>query len=69
MIYLVRIMLLEDGTSHSTHVGCHHENIWKLIDVIKREEDISRAKVLHIQQGCVPPTPNPVYARVKVEGL
>ena len=43
-----------------------HANIWKLIDVIKRKEDISRVKVLHIQQGRVPPTPNLVYAQVNV---
>ena len=43
------------------HVGCHHANIWKLIKVLKNEEDISRIELLHIQQGRVQQNANPVY--------
>ena len=32
------------------HVGCHHANIWKIIDIIKKE-DLSRVELVHIQQG------------------
>ena len=46
------------------HVGCHHANIWKLIEVLKNEEDISRIELLHIQQGWVQQNANPVYARI-----
>ena len=46
------------------HVGCHHANIWKLIEVLKNEEDISRIELLHTQQGRVQQTANPVYARI-----
>lgn len=46
------------------HVGCHHANIWKIIDVIKKEEDISGVELTHIQQGRNIGNPNPVYTRV-----
>ena len=46
------------------HVGCHHANIWKLIEVLKNDEDISRIELLHIQQGRVQQNANPVYARI-----
>ena len=46
------------------HVGCHHANIWKLIEVLKNEEDMSRIELLHIQQGRVQQNANPVYARI-----
>ena len=46
------------------HVGCHHANIWKIIDIMKKEDDISRVELLHIQQGRNLGNPNPVYARV-----
>ena len=46
------------------HVGCHHANIWKIIDVIKKEEDLSRVELVHIQQGRNIRNPNPVYTRV-----
>ena len=44
------------------HVGRHHANIWKLISAIKKEEDISQVKLVHIQQGRAPPRPHPTYA-------
>ena len=40
------------------HVECHHGIIWKLIGVLKEDEDISRVNLLHIQQGRNPPNPN-----------
>jgi len=46
------------------HVGYHHANIWKLIGVLKSEEDISRLELTHIQQGRPPRNANPVYSRV-----
>ena len=46
------------------HVGCHHANIWKIIEVIKKEEDVSRVELVHIQQGRNIGNPNPVYSRV-----
>jgi len=46
------------------HVGCHHADIWKLIDVIKKEEDLSRVELVHIQQGRNNGNPNPVYTRI-----
>ena len=46
------------------HVGCHHADIWKLIDVLKKEEDLSRVDLVHIQQGRNVADPNPVYIRV-----
>ena len=46
------------------HVGCHHANLWKLIEVLKNEEDISQIELLHIQQGRVQQNANPVYARI-----
>ena len=47
------------------HVGCHHANIWKLIGVLKNDDDVSGVELVHIQQGRPPPKiPNPVYARV-----
>ena len=46
------------------HVGCHHADIWKLIDVIQKEEDISRVELIHIEQGRNTANPNPVYVRV-----
>ena len=46
------------------HVGCHHANIWKIIDIIKKEEDLSRVELVHIQQGRNVRNPNPVYTRV-----
>ena len=46
------------------HVGCHHADIWKLIDVLKKEEDLSRVDLVHIQQGRNVADPNPGYIRV-----
>ena len=46
------------------HVGSHHADIWKIIDVIKKEEDVSRVELVHIQQGRNNGNPNPVYVRV-----
>ena len=46
------------------HVGCHHANIWKIIDVMKKEEDIRRVELVHIQQGRNIGNANPVYTRV-----
>ena len=46
------------------HVGSHHADIWKIIDVIKKEEDVSRVELSHIQQGRNNGNPNPVYVRV-----
>ena len=54
-------------SQHVQNTDAIMANIWKLIDVIKREEDISRVKVVHIQQGRAPTTPNPVYARVNAQ--
>ena len=33
------------------HVGCHQASIWKLIDIIQKEEDLRRVELIHIQQG------------------
>ena len=46
------------------HVGCRHANIWKIIDVIRKEEDISAVELTHILQGRPVVNPNPVYVRV-----
>ena len=46
------------------HVGVHHADIWKIIDVIQKEEDLSRVELVHIQQGRNIGNPNPVYQRV-----
>ena len=46
------------------HVGCHHANIWKIVDVLKQEDDLSRVELLHIQQGRNVANPNPVYTRI-----
>ena len=46
------------------HVGCHHADIWKLIDIIQKEEDLSSVELIHIQQGRNTANPNPVYVRV-----
>ena len=51
-------------TSFATNVGSHHANIWKFIDVLKREEDVSQVTLTHIQQGREPPRPHPTYATV-----
>ena len=46
------------------HVGCHHANIWKIIDIIQKEEDLSEVELTHIRQGRPAVDPNPVYVRV-----
>ena len=46
------------------HVGVHHADIWKIIDVIQKEEDLHRVELVHIQQGRDIGNPNPVYQRV-----
>ena len=40
------------------HVGCHHASIWKLIGMLKEDEDISIVNLLHIQHGRNPPNLN-----------
>ena len=37
-------------------VGCHHATIWKIIDILKKKEDISQVVLLHIQHGRNQPT-------------
>ena len=46
------------------HVGCHHADIWKIINIIQKEEDLSRVELIHIEQGRHLANPNPVYVRV-----
>ena len=46
------------------HIGVHHADIWKIIDIIQKEEDLSRVELVHIQQGRNIGNPNPVYQRV-----
>ena len=46
------------------HIGCHHANIWKIIDIIQKEEDLSEVELTHIRQGRPAVDPNPVYVRV-----
>ncbi len=46
------------------HVGCHHANIWKLISVIKNDDDVSGVTLVKVLQGNPPKDPNPVYARI-----
>ena len=43
------------------HVGCHHADIWKLIGVLKKEDDLSRVDLVHIRQGLNVADRNPVY--------
>ena len=46
------------------HVGCHHANIWKLIDVIRNDDDVSKVNLIQILGGNAPRAPNPIFARV-----
>ena len=50
--------------SFNTNIGAHHVNFWKFLTVIKKEEDLSRVKFVHLQQGCAPANPHRVYAAV-----
>ena len=50
--------------SFNQHVDCHLANVWKLIGVMKKDDDISMVKLVHILQGRPPKNANPVYARV-----
>ena len=46
------------------HVGCHHANIWKLISIMKNDDDVSCVSLVQILQGNPPKNPNPIYARI-----
>ena len=50
--------------SFNTNIGGHHVNFWKFLTVIKKEEDLSRVKCVHLQQGRAPANPHRVYAAV-----
>ena len=50
--------------SFNAHVGSHHANIWKLIGVLKNDDDVSGVNLVKILQGNPPKNANPVYARV-----
>ena len=51
-------------SSFNRHVGCHHANIWKLIAVLKNDDDITGITLVKILQGNPPKNPNPVYSRL-----
>ena len=51
-------------SSFNRHVGCHHANIWKLIAVLKNDDDITCITLVKILQGNPPKNPNPVYSRL-----
>ena len=55
--------------SFNRHVGTHHANIWKLIEVIKNDDDVSRVNLVKILQGNPPKSTNPVFARMNVRIL
>ena len=50
--------------SFNAHVGSHHANIWKLIGVLKNDDDVSGVNLVKILQGNPPKNANPVYTRV-----
>ena len=52
-----------------SHVGSHHANIWKLIEVIKNDDDVSYVDLVQILQGNPPKNSNPVYARMNARIL
>ena len=49
------------------NIGGHHVNFLKFLKVIKKEEDLSGVKFVHLQQGRAPANPNRVYAAVKAK--
>lgn len=55
--------------SFNGHVGSHHANIWKLIEVIKNDDDVSRVNLVKILQGNPPNNANPVFARMNARIL
>ena len=50
-------------------VGSHHANIWKLIGLMKNDDDISHVNLVKIIQGNPPRNANPVCVRMKVQIL
>ena len=50
--------------SFNTNIGGHHVNFWKFLAVIKKEEDLSRVKFVHLQQGRAPANRHIVYFAV-----
>ena len=45
--------------SFNRRVGTHHANIWKLIEVIKNDDDVSRVNLVKVLKGNLPISVNP----------
>ena len=62
MICHAQIMQLKGDIIILTKYRLLYVNFWKFLTVIKKEEDLSRVKFVHLQQDRAPPNPHRVHA-------